>query len=380
MSAVAVQNSSPAPAVRRLTEEIRLTLRIPYALRRVPEARLAGLLPWAAPPQEGDLALARLEQIGKNTGLELPDGRRCTLHEGDLLAVVFGNRYATEQFEGYAGADGDRCDLLSMGGLCGLAKSKHARIPEPTKLRLLGALGDADGRPLRLREFALAPKTVAGWPRLVVVCGTAMDSGKTHTAMSLVRGLRRQGLRVASIKLTGTACGRDSWSMADAGACPALNFVDGGYASTYLCTLDQLLDLHRLLTAAALAAGAEWVVVEIADGLLQRETAALLQSSRFTQTVDAWVFATGDPLAALGGVGVLRRWGLEPAAISGLIAQSPLAMREAQAATGVPCLTARELQQGALNAQLLDGRCAACHPVRVNAIPANGRAGRTVEA
>ena len=143
MSAVAVPISIAASMVRRLTDEVRGTLRLPYALRRVPETRLASLLPWAAPPQEGDLALARLEQIGKNTGLELPDGRRCTLHEGDLLAVVFGNRYATEQFEGYAGADGDRCDLLSMGGLCGLAKSKHARVPEPTKLRLLGATAGA---------------------------------------------------------------------------------------------------------------------------------------------------------------------------------------------------------------------------------------------
>ena len=98
MSAVAVPISIAASMVRRLTDEVRGTLRLPYALRRVPETRLASLLPWAAPPQEGDLALARLEQIGKNTGLELPDGRRCTLHEGDLLAVVFGNRYATEQF------------------------------------------------------------------------------------------------------------------------------------------------------------------------------------------------------------------------------------------------------------------------------------------
>src|SRR5256886_12837202 len=34
--------------------------------------------------------------------------------KGDLLAVVFGNRYATRQFEGYARADGEDCDLLSM--------------------------------------------------------------------------------------------------------------------------------------------------------------------------------------------------------------------------------------------------------------------------
>jgi len=79
------------------------------------------------------------------------------MNEGDLLTAVFGNRYATEQFEGYARINGDTCDLLSMGGLCGLVKSKHASVAEPSKLRIFGALGDADGCALRLRDFSLRP-------------------------------------------------------------------------------------------------------------------------------------------------------------------------------------------------------------------------------
>jgi hypothetical protein len=314
---------------------------------------MAALLPRTALPATGTAAVARLEKVGRNAGLELTNGRRCTLHEGDLLAVVFGNRYATEQFEGYAAADGDSCDLLSMGGLCGLVKTKHKSIAEPTKLRLLGGIGDSRGRPLQLREFALPARTEPTRPRVVVVCGSAMDAGKTVTAGALIAGLRRQKKQVAGIKFTGTVCGRDSWSMLDAGAQPALNFVDGGYASTYLCTLPELLDLHALLLSHAAAEGAEWAVVEIADGLLQRETAALLQSPAFTATVDAWVFATGDSLAAMAGVTLLRGWHLEPTALSGLLSLSPLAIREAQAATGVQCFTAKELEQGVLNARLL---------------------------
>src|SRR5712691_322763 len=106
-----------------LTDEMKANLRIPYALRRVPPTRFASLLPLPEAPQPGDIVLARLEKVGKNAHLELTDGRRCTLHEQDLLAVVFGNRYAPRQFEGYARANGDRCDLLSIGGLCGLVKS-----------------------------------------------------------------------------------------------------------------------------------------------------------------------------------------------------------------------------------------------------------------
>src|SRR5579871_3578977 len=140
-----------------LTNEMRTNLRLSYALRRVPEASFACLMPCLDPPQLGDIVLARIEKIGKNAHLELTDGRRCTLHEHDLLAVVFGNRYASLQFEGYARSNGDYCDLLSIGGLCGLVESKHDSIAEPTKLCLLGLFGDANGYPLRLQEFALAP-------------------------------------------------------------------------------------------------------------------------------------------------------------------------------------------------------------------------------
>ena len=246
--------------------------RIPYALRRVPKSQFSTLLPVPHHPQAGDIALARLEKIGKNTRLELAEGRAATLHEADMLAVVFGNRYATEQFEGYAQTDGDACDLLSMGGVCGMVKSKHADIPQPSRLRLLGTIGDGEGRPLRLRDFSLnggvAAKSEKS-PRVAVVCGSAMDAGKTHTAMSLISGLREGGQKVAGIKLTGTAAGRDTWNLLDAGAAVALDFVDGGFPSTYLCTLEELLSLADLLLAHAAAAEVDWVVVEIADGLLQ---------------------------------------------------------------------------------------------------------------
>jgi hypothetical protein len=221
-----------------LNDEMMTNMRVSYALRWVPRARMATLLPWPVSPQAGDIVLARLEKIGKNATLELANGRRCNLHEGDLLAVVFGNRYATLQFEGYAKSSGQSCDLLSMGGLCGLVESKHAKAADPSKLSLLGAIGDVNGHPLNLREFALSPVHSPIQPHVIVVCGTSMDAGKTHTVMSIIMGLRKQGHQVAGIKLTGTATGKDTWNMLDAGACVALDFVDGGFPSTYLSSLD----------------------------------------------------------------------------------------------------------------------------------------------
>jgi hypothetical protein len=336
------------------TNDLRMIMRIPYALRRVPEAKFAQLLPPPKSPAAGDLVLVRLEKIGKNARLELPTGRPCALHVGDVLALVFGNRYATNQFEGYARVNGDSCDMLSMGGLCGLVESRHAGIPAPSQLRILGALADENGRQLNLRDFALPRlQTPKKFPHVIVVVGTSMDSGKTYTAMSIIVGLRLQGMHVAGIKVTGTATGRDTWSMRDAGASPALDFIDGGFGSTYMCSLSELKDLYSRLVAHASSMCAEWVVIEIADGLLQRETSAMLQDAEFRKTVHSWIFAAGDSMAAESGVRLLRKWGIEPKAVSGVLSMSPLGIREAAEATGVPCFTAEELQQGVLNSVLV---------------------------
>ena len=347
-----------------MIELLQNSFRIPLALRHVPPATLASLLPVPTTVRAGDLALARVESIGKNTRLELATGRVSNLHVGDRLAVVFGNRYASSQFEGYARTRGDACDLLSMGGVCGVCESKHDKVLEPSRLKLLGMIGDASGRPMRLQDHALPKVPMRHRPKVVAVCGSSMDAGKTHTATKLILGLSSNERRVAAIKLTGTASGRDAWSMQDAGAEPTLDFVDGGYPSTYLCTLDELLDLYDLLLSRAAAQGAGWVVMEIADGLLQQETSALLQCKRFTETIHAWIFACGDSLAAGGGIDQMRAWGLEPAAISGVISMSPLGMREARARTGIACLTGAALERGELNETL------AHHPrARLTAVP-----------
>jgi hypothetical protein len=332
------------------------SIHVPYGLRRVPLSVMATLLPVRENPTPGDIALAQLKTNDRTTQIELFNGRIATLHEGDLLAVSFGNRYATAQFEGYARCQGDCCDLLSIGGLCGTVESKHAAAAEPSKLRLLGAIGDTEGRPVRLQNHALLPVPATAQARVIVVCGSSMGAGKTHTAMSTICGLQQMCRQVAGIKLTGAAAGQDTWSLADAGASPALDFIDGGFPSTYLASLEELLRLYQLLTAHAASAGAEYVVVEIAAGLLEKESAALLKCAAFRETVAAWLFATSDPLAAIAGVRILMKWGVIPLAISGVIAMSPLAMREAQEATGIPCLTAKELQQGSLNEQMSEMR------------------------
>lgn len=324
-------------------------VRVPYSLRRVPLERFVNIVPDPIAPKPGDIVLASVERIARNAALELTDGRRCSLHEGDVIAAVYGNRYATLQFEGYAQRNGSYCDLLSMAGLCGVVKTRHGKVAEPTKLRLLGAVADNESRPLKMADYKLKSTSNGDRPCIIVVCGSSMDAGKTYTAMSIIKGLSKVGHSVAGIKLTGTATGKDTWSMLDAGARFALDFVDGGHPSTYLCSHEELLQLHERLVDYATSQGAEYVVVEIADGLLQRETSMLLQCSNFVSSVDNWVFAGGDPMAAESGIRLMRKWGIPPVAVSGAMTMSSLNIREIEGASGARCVTAKELQEGALN-------------------------------
>jgi len=138
-----------------LSDDMKSSVPVPYALRRVPQEQFFGLLPCSEPPQPGDIALAKVEKIGRNTNLEVPSGRRCALYVGDLMAGVFGNRYATMQFEGYARTDGERCDLLSMAGVCGLVESKHDGVGEPSTHEQLLA---RNGRYARLYHLQTATR------------------------------------------------------------------------------------------------------------------------------------------------------------------------------------------------------------------------------
>lgn len=322
---------------------------LPYALRRVPRASVAGIQLTTRSPRVGDLALAQVVDIGRTTRIELDTGRMSTLYAGTLLGVVFGHRYATGQYEAYASAEGDRCDLLTAAGVCGLVESKQETTKDPTKLIIVGYLCDDNGGVLNLKEFALeATSELLESPPTVVVCGSTMNSGKTHTASAIIRGLVEQGHRVGASKITGTAAGKDVWNFLDAGAFDAIDFSDCGYPSTVDCSFDELMTMHNSARSHLIAGGADRLVVEIADGVLQRETELLLRNPAFTGHVDQFVFATGDPVSAAGGVTLLRSWGIEPTAVSGIVTRSPLAIREAEEATGVRCITVQQLIDGGL--------------------------------
>jgi hypothetical protein len=77
--------------------------------------------------------------------------------------------------------------------------------------------------------------------------------------------------------------------------------------------------------------------VELADGILQRETAILLKSEAVRSRIHRLVFSARDTFGAIGGLNILKHeFGLIPDAISGVCSSSPLFLRELSAFTDIP--------------------------------------------
>ena len=326
-----------------------------YTTRNVDHASLAGVLAGEHVPRSGDLVLGRVETIGHHARIERADGRRATLFPGDEIVVAYGNRYAPDQFEAEVPTSLEPCDLVAAGGVAAVMRSSHERMAEPTRITPLGLLRHADGGRATLGHFALgAPAAVLRRPPVVAVLGTSMNAGKTTAVAHLVRGLKRAGLRVGAAKVTGTGAGGDVWLMRDAGADHVLDFVDCGEPSTYLLPLPRIERIFSDLIDHLAARGADVIVLEVADGVYQRETSALLESPLFGDRVSAVVFAAGDAAGAAAGVHRLRALGLPLRAVTGAMTRSPLAMREALAATALPVMDRDALADASVAVRVLE--------------------------
>lgn len=334
-----------------------------FAVRNVPDAAFGWFNPAAGTPVAGDLMLARVISIGHHKQIELPSSRKAMLFPGDEVIVAGGARYAPDQFEADVPGDLGPCDLAAAGGIAGVVVSRHAATGQPTRLQPLGLFADADGRTLNLRDFALPARLAVTDNPVIAVVGGSMNAGKTTAAASLVRGLTLAGYRVGAAKLTGTGAGNDYWHMKDAGAVRVLDFADAGLATTYKAPMPALESAALALTSGLWEAGAEVAVVEIADGLFQQETAALVASRTLRQLVSGYVYAGESAASAALGVQWLRRQGCLVLGVSGLLSASPLAAREAETATGLACATrdllATPAHAAAWMARLAPGRAAA---------------------
>ncbi|MGI5380404.1 DUF1611 domain-containing protein [Streptomyces sp. CA-251387] len=333
--------------------------KVSYTARRLVElgygsTRPLGLSREDKPPRAGELVLCQVTGIGQHKFLGQVHGKRNRLFVGDRIVVAYGARYAPDQFEAEVPDDLGPCDLVAGGGIAGRVVSSHSRMKSPTRVEPLGRLADEHGEVIDLARLArpvvpaLAPR-----PRTIAVLGTSMNAGKTTVAAALIRGLSLAGRRVGAAKVTGTGAPGDPTLMADAGASRVIDFTDLGFPSTYQQPMPQVIRILRSAVTDLTSHQAEAIVLEVADGILQRETAALMRTPEFRASVDSIVFAAGDSVSAVAGVRLLQEEGLPVVALSGVLTSSPLAVAEAVTGVDVPVYEAAAMADPSVAHQLL---------------------------
>jgi molybdopterin-guanine dinucleotide biosynthesis protein len=283
-------------------------------------------------PRVGDIALVKVDRVGYHSSLVTANNRKLRIYQGDLIVGVFGNRYATDALEAEVLGLQD-LSILTAGGMIGTVKSKHNDFGRPTGVTFVGFLKNEKGKRVNLKEFgfrASQPKGVL--KNIIMVVGTGMNAGKTTTARILVKSLSDRGFKVAACKLTGSVSNRDQDELRSAFARSIVDFSDYGFPSTYLCTREELLSLFNTMISDLEKTSPDMVIMEIADGILQRETAILLKAAQEEHSIKSMIkgviLAADSASAALYAVEKLEGWGHKIIAISGSITSSPLFVRE----------------------------------------------------
>ncbi len=298
-------------------------------------------------PVAGDLALLRVESIGHHDTIVSSGNSKLRIYPGDLIVGVFGNRYATDAYEGRLNGTSD-LSLLTGGGMVGTVVSRHKSIEKPTSLSFAGFIVDATGQKVNTKKSKFRLEVPQDRPeKLILVVGTGMNTGKTTVSRKLVNSLSQQGLRVAACKLTGSVSNRDQDELRSAGAKFVVDFSDYGFPSTYLCSKKELIDLFNTMLSDIQKSEPDVVVMEIADGVIQRETVMILEDPSFKRMVSRIILAAESSLSGLHAVKMIEDLGYVVACVSGKMTSSPLYVNEFQSSSKVPVISSAD-QAGSL--------------------------------
>jgi hypothetical protein len=280
------------------------------------------------PCEEGVLIAAEvLNNKGTYNTLELTSGRQAQVKRGDIVVGALGHRKALFGYSGHLPekcAPGDVLQMLNMGGVIGVCDSINASFGPPFEARVLGAvldfpyLGERIGVPARVGAEKLDPNPpldTQGVP-VVALAGTCMNAGKTAAACAIVSRLRHLGYTVDAFKATGVSLRRDILAMEDAGARRTLIFTDFGVVCT---TAANGPAVTRTMLTRLATGKPDVIVFELGDGILGAYgVEAILRDAGVRAALTCLVLSANDPVAAWGGVELLRReFDIEPGVVTG---------------------------------------------------------------
>jgi hypothetical protein len=303
------------------------------------------------PSREGVIVVVEILNTKANYNtLELTSGRMAKLGKGDIVVGALGHRKALFGYSGHVPESvkaGDIIQMLNIGGVLGICDSATPDKGKPFDCRVLGVvlqfpfLGERIGVPAMAGASALdfEAKLDTQGVKVVALAGTCMEAGKTAAACAIVARMRHRGLTVDAFKATGVSLRRDILAMEDAGARKSLIFTDLGVITT---TRKNGPALTRTMLTELAAGKPDAIVFELGDGLLGTYGVdAILECEDIRSALTSVVLSANDPVAAWGGVKLLReRFGIEPAVVTGPSTDNQVGVQIIQEQMQVPAFNA----------------------------------------
>jgi hypothetical protein len=288
------------------------------------EVRIAADIPC----EEGVVLVVEI-QNSKSTynTLELTSGRMAKVSRGDVVIGALGHRKALFGYSGHIPETlkpGDVIQMLNIGGVLGICDSATPDKGKPFDCKVLGTvlmfpyLGERIGVPAKVGYKPLdygADLNTQGVP-VVALAGTCMEAGKTAAASAIIARMRHRGLIVDAFKATGVSLRRDILAFEDSGARRTMIFTDLGIVTT---TEKCGPALTRTMLTEMASGHPDVIVFELGDGLLGTYgVQSILHDPAIKSALTAVVLSANDPVAAWGGIKLLReRFGIEPAVVTG---------------------------------------------------------------
>ena len=266
--------------------------------------------------------------------VELSSGRMIEVSVGDLIVGAFGFRAATlESVGSWQDIPEDHSmQAMTAAGLIGKVTSRSNFGGQPIELVYRGHVV-RDGQKVTMGDFVSGGDSASLSCPVVLLVGTSMSSGKTTSAKTIIRRLKRMGMRVTGTKFTGAGRYRDILAMSDAGADAIFDFVDAGLPSTvcdhqvYQQAFNQLITRIAATSPDVLVAEAGASPIEPYNG--QAAVDGLNHDRRVT------VLCASDPYAVIG---VTQGFGFEPDLVTGVCTSTSAGVQVVRGLVKTPAL------------------------------------------
>ena len=304
------------------------------------------LSPYVVPEAGYCVVVRALEDKSCYDQLEGADETFRTIEKGDVIVGTLGSRQALKGYSGHVPRQievGDTLNVLNLGGIIGTCTSGLPELGSALSIEVLGAamVQKHDGwTHARIQDGAIEPAQVLNDSApLIVVSGTAMDTGKTLAACQIVEGLTAQGMEVAAAKLTGASLMRDVRRMHEHGATACVTFADAGLVSSIGETMPPIA---KGLIAHLNARKPDAIILEMGDGfigpygvddlLLDKELQRFTKAHVVTATDLAGVWAAEQHFH--------QRYRAPITAITGPVTDNEVGTRYVEQRLGIPAMNA----------------------------------------